>query len=101
MAEESKIGALALPTPDAGIAPEAAETPEAPAAPLVGDINKESFKSRRNREGKVFSDGFKIPGFSSYSDLPGKICVDCGFAALKFSQQCPKCGGKLVAEPTS
>jgi hypothetical protein len=70
----------------------------AKAAPAGLDPNRESLKSRRSREGKVFSDGFKIPGRMSFSDLPGKVCVKCGFNALKFSTQCPKCGGELVSE---
>jgi hypothetical protein len=79
-----------------------APAPAAPApaktVPAGLDPNRESLKSRRNREGKVFSDGFKIPGRMSFSDLPGKVCVKCGFNALKFSTQCPKCGGELVPE---
>jgi hypothetical protein len=83
-------------------APEAA-APEKAAAPAKAvppglDPNRESLKSRRGREGKVFSDGFKIPGMMAFSDLPGKVCVKCGFSALKFSKQCPKCGGELVPE---
>lgn len=66
--------------------------------PLSPLVDKESYKSRRGRDGKVFTNGFSIPGFNSYSDLPGKTCVDCGFNALKFSKQCPKCGGELGPE---
>lgn len=62
------------------------------------DPNRESLKPRLSREGKVKSNGFKIPGFSSLYDLPGKVCVDCGFSAMKFSTSCPKCGGELSAE---
>ena len=93
MADETKTNA-----PEA-----AAPTAVPPAAPAKAvppglDPNRESLKARRSREGKVFSDGFKIPGRMSFSDLPGKVCVKCGFNALKFSQQCPKCGGELVPE---
>lgn len=69
---------------------------KAPVRPALAD--KESYKSRRGRDGKVFTNGFSIPGFNAYSDLPGKTCVDCGFNALKFSKQCPKCGGELGPE---
>lgn len=62
------------------------------------DPNRESLKPRLSREGKVLSNGFKIPGFSSMYDLPGKTCVDCGFNAMKFSTSCPRCGGELRAE---
>ena len=62
------------------------------------DSSRESLLPRLSRPGKVFSDGFKLPGFSGYTDLPGKVCIDCGFNAMKFSKQCPKCGGELVPE---
>ncbi|MGQ0678901.1 MAG: hypothetical protein ACT4OM_04470 [Actinomycetota bacterium] len=67
-------------------------------APHRIDVEKESFKPRSGRGSKVFTDGFKIPGFSAYTDLPGKVCVECNFAAMKFSSQCPKCGGELRPE---
>lgn len=72
------------------------KVPPAPVRPAL--VDKESYKSRRGRDGKVFTNGFSIPGFNAYSDLPGKTCVDCGFNALKFSKQCPKCGGELGPE---
>lgn len=62
------------------------------------DPNRESLSPRGSRDGKVFTNGFKIPGFSGMSDLPGKVCVDCGFSAMKFSSSCPKCGGELTSE---
>lgn len=73
--------------------------------PLKGDVTvdftnseRETLKPRLSKDNKVFTNGFKIPGFSGYTDLPGKICVACGFRALKFSTQCSKCGGELQPE---
>ncbi len=75
------------------------------AKPVKGDVNvdfsdltRESLKPRVARDNKVFTNGFKIPGFSGYTDLPGKICVDCGWRAMKFSKECAKCGGELRPE---
>lgn len=62
------------------------------------DPNRESLKPRTSRDSKVKSNGFKIPGFSSLYDLPGKTCVECGFNAVKFSTECPRCGGELTPE---
>jgi hypothetical protein len=62
------------------------------------DISRETLKPRVARDQKVFTNGFKIPGFSGYTDVPGKICVDCGWRAMKFSKQCAKCGGELRPE---
>ncbi len=62
------------------------------------DPNRQSLAPRGSRDGKVFTNGFKITGFNSMIDLPHKLCVDCGFHAMKFSTACPKCGGELSAE---
>lgn len=75
------------------------------AKPVKGDVNvdftdlsRDTLKPRVARNQKVFTNGFKIPGFSGYTDLPGKICVDCGWRAMKFSKECAKCGGELRPE---
>ena len=62
------------------------------------DISRETLKPRVTRDQKVFTNGFKIPGFSGYTDVPGKVCVDCGWRGMKFSKQCAKCGGDLRPE---
>ena len=62
------------------------------------DIGRETLKPRVTRDQKVFTNGFKIPGFSGYTDVPGKVCVDCGWRGMKFSKQCAKCGGDLRPE---
>lgn len=62
------------------------------------DPNRESLTPRGSRGGKTFTNGFKIPGFNSMIDLPYKVCVDCEFQAMKFSTECPRCGGELSAE---
>lgn len=62
------------------------------------DISRETLKPRVARDQKVFTNGFKIPGFSGYTDVPGKVCVDCGWRGMKFSKQCAKCGGDLRPE---
>lgn len=62
------------------------------------DPDRESLTPRSSRDGKVFTNGFNIPGFSGMTDLPGKVCIDCGFSAMKFSTACPKCGGDLTTE---
>jgi hypothetical protein len=62
------------------------------------DISRETLKPRGTRGQKVFTNGFKIPGFSGYTDLPGKVCVDCGWRGMKFSKECAKCGGELEPE---
>ncbi|CAN5741575.1 hypothetical protein BH23ACT12_BH23ACT12_15370 [soil metagenome] len=62
------------------------------------DLGRETLKPRVARDQKVFTNGFKIPGFSGYTDIPGKICVDCGWRAMKFSKECAKCGGELRPE---
>lgn len=74
--------------------------------PVKGDVDvdfttteRATLKPRKSRGGKVFTDGFSIPGFSGYTDVPGKMCVDCGFRAMRFSTSCSKCGGELVPEP--
>ncbi|HVL52509.1 MAG TPA: hypothetical protein VM754_13535 [Actinomycetota bacterium] len=73
--------------------------------PVKGDVkvdftnpNRETLKPRVSKDQKVFTNGFKIPGFSGYTDVPGKVCVDCGWRGMKFSKSCAKCGGELVAE---
>ena len=73
--------------------------------PVKGDVKvdftnpeRETLKPRNSKNQKVFTNGFKIPGFSGYTDLPGKVCVDCGWRAMKFSSQCAKCGGELRPE---
>lgn len=75
------------------------------AKPVKGDVKvdftdseRETLKPRLSKGGKVFTNGFSIPGFNGYTDLPGKICVNCGFRAMKFSSKCPKCDGELVPE---
>ncbi len=75
------------------------------AKPVTGDVNvdftdssRETLKPRITRDQKVFTNGFKIPGFSGYTDVPGKICVDCGWRAMKFSSKCAKCDGELRPE---
>lgn len=67
------------------------------------NASREALMPRRSRPGKVMTNGFRMPGFSGFSDLSGKVCVKCGFNAMKFSKQCPRCGGDLVPEgaPTS
>jgi hypothetical protein len=101
MAEETVTKAPEATAPAKAAPAKAAREKSVPTRPVPPgqDPNRDSLKSRRNREGKVFSDGFKIPGMTAYSDLPGKVCVKCGFNALKFSKECPKCGGELVPEP--
>jgi hypothetical protein len=75
------------------------------AKPVKGDVKvdftnpeRETLKPRISKNQKVFTNGFKIPGFSGYTDVPGKICVDCGWRAMKFSSKCAKCGGELRPE---
>jgi hypothetical protein len=75
------------------------------ARPVKGDVKvdftnpeRETLKPRISKDQKVFTNGFKIPGFSGYTDVPGKVCVDCGWRAMKFSSQCAKCGGELRPE---
>lgn len=78
----------------------AVKEPAAPEPIDFTDPERVSLKPRSSRGGKVFTNGFKMPGFSGYSsDLPGKICSGCGFNAHKFSSVCPKCGGELVESP--
>lgn len=75
------------------------------AKPVKGDVDvdftdssRETLKPRIARDQKVFTNGFKIPGFSGYTDVPGKVCVDCGWRGMKFSSKCAKCGGELKPE---
>lgn len=75
------------------------------AKPVKGDVkvdftnpNRETLKPRVSKDQKVFTNGFKIPGFSGYTDVPGKVCVKCGWRGMKFSKECAKCGGELVRE---
>jgi hypothetical protein len=75
------------------------------AKPVKGDVKvdftdpeRETLKPRISKDQKVFTNGFKIPGFSGYTDVPGKVCVDCGWRGMKFSTKCAKCGGELGPE---
>lgn len=75
------------------------------AKPVKGDVKvdftdpgRETLKPRISKDQKVFTNGFKIPGFSGYTDVPGKVCVDCGWRGMKFSTRCAKCGGELGPE---
>lgn len=92
------------------IDPTAETKPVAPgssikAKPVKGDVKvdftnpeRETLKPRISKDQKVFTNGFKLPGFSGYTDVPGKVCVNCGWRAMKFSSKCSKCGGELVPE---
>ncbi|HEX2054005.1 MAG TPA: hypothetical protein VHJ78_09815 [Actinomycetota bacterium] len=78
------------------------------AKPVRGDVQvdftnpeRETLKPRLSKNQKVFTNGFKIPGFSGYTDVPGKVCVDCGWRGMKFSTKCAKCGGELAPEESS
>lgn len=75
------------------------------AKPVKGDVeidftdtSRETLKPRIARDQKVFTNGFKLPGFLGYTDVPGKVCPDCGWRGMKFSKQCAKCGQDLVPE---
>ena len=97
---EAPVGPAAGPEPASGTTAAASPATEPTKAkkPDPNDPNREELLPRLSRQGKVFSNGFKLPGFSGYTDLPGKVCVKCGFNAMKFSKECPRCGGELVPE---